>query len=334
MQKGQNCLFVLMVLISGVISAQTGIGTKNPDESSVLDISSTNKGFLLPRMNSMERDLIINPAKGLMIFNTTVNAIENNIGTKIMPIWISDGGKSAYEIWLSLGNSGTEVEFTKSLKGNDGEKGNDGSKGNDGEKGNDGNKGNDGEKGNDGNKGNDGEKGNKGDKGENAKDGGDGESAYEIWLSLGNSGSEFEFITSLKGADGKSAFDIWLSQGNSGTELEFITSLTGATGSQGLNGLDGNQSTDEVISVSNDYDLLITDYTVLCDNETKSFTINLPEVSSSTGKVYVINKIDETTNELNINPPIQLTKNSTISRLNFPKSFKIQSNGNVWYVIN
>jgi hypothetical protein len=62
-------------------------------------------------------------------------------------------------------------------------------------------------------------------------------------------------------------------------------------------------------------------------------TINLPEVNSSPGKIYVITKIDETSNELNINPPIQLSKKNTISQLNYPKSFKIQSDGKVWYVI-
>ena len=43
-----------------------------------------------------------------------------------------------------------------------------------------------------------GEKGNKGDTGERGADGQDGKSAYQIWLDLGNSGSEQDFINSLK----------------------------------------------------------------------------------------------------------------------------------------
>lgn len=48
--------------------AQVGIGTVTPDESAILDISSTEKGFLLPRMNEIQRDAIYNPAIGLLIY--------------------------------------------------------------------------------------------------------------------------------------------------------------------------------------------------------------------------------------------------------------------------
>ncbi len=45
-----------------------------PAASAILDISSTTKGFLLPRMTTAERDLIAAPATGLMIYNTTTSA--------------------------------------------------------------------------------------------------------------------------------------------------------------------------------------------------------------------------------------------------------------------
>ena len=44
-------------------------------------------------------------------------------------------GKSAYEIWLDLGNEGTEQEYLASLRGDKGEQGPKGDKGDDGEKG-------------------------------------------------------------------------------------------------------------------------------------------------------------------------------------------------------
>jgi hypothetical protein len=62
------------MLQSGFATAQTGIGTKNPDESSVLDIDSKER-LLIPRMSSDERNLIKNPANGLIIYN-----IERNRG--------------------------------------------------------------------------------------------------------------------------------------------------------------------------------------------------------------------------------------------------------------
>jgi hypothetical protein len=48
--------------------SQVGIGTLSPDQSSILDVSSTTQGFLLPRMNEVQRDAISNPATGLMIY--------------------------------------------------------------------------------------------------------------------------------------------------------------------------------------------------------------------------------------------------------------------------
>lgn len=59
----------------------------------------------------------------------------------------------------------------------------------------------------------------------NSLKGMDGKSAYEIWLELGNSGSEEDFVSSLMGANGASAYDIWLAQGNTGTPEEFLAWL-------------------------------------------------------------------------------------------------------------
>lgn len=58
--------------------------------------------------------------------------------------------------------------------------------------------------------------------------GADGKSAYEVWLSEGNEGTEDDFFRSLqgpKGDTGKSAYESWLSQGNEGSETEFVESL-------------------------------------------------------------------------------------------------------------
>lgn len=52
-----------------------GIGTSTPNSSAKLDVSSTTKGFLPPRMNDTEMNSISSPAQGLMIFNTSVNAV-------------------------------------------------------------------------------------------------------------------------------------------------------------------------------------------------------------------------------------------------------------------
>ena len=48
-----------------------GIGTVTPNASSLFDVTSTTKGFLPPRMTTAQRDAIISPAAGLVIYNTT-----------------------------------------------------------------------------------------------------------------------------------------------------------------------------------------------------------------------------------------------------------------------
>ena len=74
----------------------------------------------------------------------------------------------------------------------------------------------------------------------------DGKSAYEIWLDLGNTGTEQDFIDSLIGDDGDagdagdvgdSAYEVWLALGNTGTEQDFIDSLKGVDGTQGVDGI-------------------------------------------------------------------------------------------------
>jgi hypothetical protein len=52
--------------------SQVGISTgeAQPDPSAILDVNSTSKGFLLPRMTYDERNAIVNPAEGLIVFCT------------------------------------------------------------------------------------------------------------------------------------------------------------------------------------------------------------------------------------------------------------------------
>ena len=100
-------------------------------------------------------------------------------------------GKSAYEIAVEHGFVGTETEWLESLKGVDGKDGVNGKNGCDGRNGVDGLPGKDGKSGADGLPGRDG------------IDGTDGKSAYIIAVEHGFTGTENEWLQSLKGADGK-----------------------------------------------------------------------------------------------------------------------------------
>lgn len=60
----------MLVLFALAAQAQVGIGTSTPDGSSQLDITSAEKGILIPRMSSTERGNIANPAQGLLVYQT------------------------------------------------------------------------------------------------------------------------------------------------------------------------------------------------------------------------------------------------------------------------
>lgn len=68
--------FFAFTILAATTSAQSvGIGTNTPNPSARLDIASTNRGLLLPRMSSTNRSLILNPANGLLVYDTTLNRL-------------------------------------------------------------------------------------------------------------------------------------------------------------------------------------------------------------------------------------------------------------------
>ena len=107
-------------------------------------------------------------------------------------------GKSAYQIWIDLGNIGTEQDFLKSLKGPTGPQGPIGATG---------------------------AAGQTGATGPVGAAGTNGLSAYQVWLGLGNTGTEANFIASLTGPSGP--------QGPAG--------VAGVVGPQGVAGVAGPQ---------------------------------------------------------------------------------------------
>ncbi|PXV58844.1 hypothetical protein CLV62_14324 [Dysgonomonas alginatilytica] len=70
----KNILLCLMILASFEASAQVGINTESPDPSAILDIVSSNKGILIPRVEltsiDMNLDGLSGQAEGLLVYNT------------------------------------------------------------------------------------------------------------------------------------------------------------------------------------------------------------------------------------------------------------------------
>src|SRR5690606_1259478 len=65
------------------ISAQVGIGTTNPDASSVLDVESTNAGVLIPRVvltsTLVSAPIMTPPATSLLVYNTNTTTGANRV---------------------------------------------------------------------------------------------------------------------------------------------------------------------------------------------------------------------------------------------------------------
>jgi len=82
-----SLLAALLLAAPRLADAQTtpagavGIGTSTPDASAALDVSSTSKGLLLPRLSQAQRDAIASPAAGLTIYNTDTNKLNTWNGT-------------------------------------------------------------------------------------------------------------------------------------------------------------------------------------------------------------------------------------------------------------
>lgn len=92
--KVRVALLITVLLVTYNLTAQTGIGTISPHPSAKLDITSTDKGFLPPRMTSAQRIAITSPAAGLMVYQTD--------GTSGLYFY---GGSS----WIYIINSSTNI---------------------------------------------------------------------------------------------------------------------------------------------------------------------------------------------------------------------------------
>lgn len=67
------------------LNAQVGIGTTTPAASSILDVTSTSKGVLIPRMSAAQRTAIAAPAEGLMVYQNTA---PNGLWMFINSAWV------------------------------------------------------------------------------------------------------------------------------------------------------------------------------------------------------------------------------------------------------
>ncbi len=98
----KKLLFIILpfIFFSYGFTQSIGIGTTTPNASSILDIKSNNKGVLLPRTSTTSRNAIVNPAKGLLLYDTTTSGFWFHSGSA----WAQLSG--AGNGWSLTGNAG------------------------------------------------------------------------------------------------------------------------------------------------------------------------------------------------------------------------------------
>lgn len=74
--------FVLGICVQSLAQDNMGIGTLTPNSSAILEVASTDKGVLLPRLTSVQRTGIPNPAQGLFVFDSTTESFWYFNGTQ------------------------------------------------------------------------------------------------------------------------------------------------------------------------------------------------------------------------------------------------------------
>jgi hypothetical protein len=72
----KKIIYTLLALAAiSQLRAQVGIGTETPHSSSILELNTSEKGFLLPSMTSTQRNAISAPATGLQVYDSETNSI-------------------------------------------------------------------------------------------------------------------------------------------------------------------------------------------------------------------------------------------------------------------
>ncbi|MFM9909729.1 MAG: tail fiber domain-containing protein [Chitinophagaceae bacterium] len=101
MKKILPCIITFQFLSTILLAQSVGINNNAPHASAILDVQSSTKGFLMPRMTTLQRNAIASPAAGLKVYDTDTNIFWFYNGTAWLPIAAGNLG------WNLTGNTGT-----------------------------------------------------------------------------------------------------------------------------------------------------------------------------------------------------------------------------------
>ncbi len=111
---------LILLIFVGNNYAQKGIGTNNPEPSSVLDLTSTTKGLLIPRMTTLQRINLPSPAEGLQVYdiNTHTHWFYNGSIWTESNLWAKSGttispALSGDDLLLNTGSTLSIADMTQ-----------------------------------------------------------------------------------------------------------------------------------------------------------------------------------------------------------------------------
>lgn len=124
MKKFKNLICLPILFVAFTASAQNvGIGTNSPDASAKLDVVSTDKGLLIPRVDlnsSSDGTTIPSPATGLIVWNTGSGSLTSaglyyNSGTSGSPNWVRIVAADVDKDWFEAGTTESPNDISDNI---------------------------------------------------------------------------------------------------------------------------------------------------------------------------------------------------------------------------
>jgi hypothetical protein len=101
--KRFHLLIIALITCHSLPAQNVGIGTNAPNASAALEIKASTKGLLIPRTSTASRTAIVNPAKGLILYDTTASSFWFYNGSA----WVNLSAGGPGSGWALTGNAGT-----------------------------------------------------------------------------------------------------------------------------------------------------------------------------------------------------------------------------------
>ena len=100
----RTSIVLIAIIFTSNIYAQVGIGTTSPNSSSALDINSTTQGLLLPRMTASQRNSIVSPVAGLIIWCSDCS-VSGELQVFNGAVWFNMDGSASNPMTVAIGDS-------------------------------------------------------------------------------------------------------------------------------------------------------------------------------------------------------------------------------------